>query len=61
VKPGKYPYQDPKIPVEARINNLIGRMTTIEKIKQLDMYSGKDVANMGGMKRLHFRKKKCKR
>ena len=54
MKPGKYPYQNPKIPVEARINDLIGRMATIEKIKQLDMYSGKDVANMGGHEATSF-------
>jgi len=31
VKSGKYPYQNPKIPVEARINDLIGSVTTMEK------------------------------
>ena len=50
----KYPYQNPKIPVEVRINDLIGRMTTLEKVKQLDMYSGKEVANMGGHEAASF-------
>jgi beta-glucosidase len=43
-----YPYKDPKLPVEQRVADLLGRMTLEEKIKQLDMYWGKEVANMGG-------------
>lgn len=58
VKPGKHPYQDPEMPVEARINDLIGKMTTMEKIKQLDMYSGKDVANIGGHEAASFSEEK---
>ena len=56
---GKHPYQNPNIPVEARINDLIGRMTTMGKIKQLDMYSGKDVANMGGHEAASFSEEKA--
>ncbi|HTI12416.1 MAG TPA: glycoside hydrolase family 3 N-terminal domain-containing protein [Puia sp.] len=41
-------YKDPKLPVEQRVADLLGRMTLEEKIKQLDMYWGKEVANMGG-------------
>jgi beta-glucosidase len=43
-----YPYKDPKLSVEKRVADLLGRMTPEEKIKQLDMYWGKEVANMGG-------------
>ena len=55
----KFPYQNPKVPVEARINDLIGRMTNLEKIKQLDMYSGKEVANMGGHEAVSFSEEKA--
>lgn len=44
----KYPYKDPGLPVEQRVDDLLGRMTVTEKIKQLDMYWGKEVANMAG-------------
>jgi beta-glucosidase len=44
---GKYPYQDSGLPVETRVSDLISRMTIDEKIQQLDMYSGKEVSNMG--------------
>src|SRR5882757_6997642 len=47
-KPASYPYKDPQVPVEKRVSDLIARMTLEEKIKQLDMYWGKEVANMGG-------------
>ncbi|MDP4285329.1 MAG: glycoside hydrolase family 3 N-terminal domain-containing protein [Bacteroidota bacterium] len=57
----KHPYQDPKVPVEARINDLIGRMTSLEKIKQLDMYSGKEVANMGGHEAASFSEEKAQK
>ncbi len=57
----KYPYQNPKIPVEERINDLTGRMTALEKIKQLDMYSGKDVANMGGHEAASFSEEKAQK
>jgi beta-glucosidase len=42
------PYRDPHLPVEQRVDDLLGRMTTEEKIRQLDMYWGKEVANMDG-------------
>ena len=47
-KQSKYPYQDASLPVEERVHDLLGRMTVDEKIQQLDMYWGKEVANMGG-------------
>jgi beta-glucosidase len=34
------PYKNPKIPVEERVKNLLGRMTVEEKVRQLDMYYG---------------------
>jgi beta-glucosidase len=43
----KYPYKDPSLPVESRVADLVSRMTLEEKIKQLDMFWGKEVANMG--------------
>lgn len=43
---GKHPYQDSTLPVEKRVDDLLGRMTTDEKISQMDMYWGKQVANM---------------
>lgn len=48
VKKVKYPYQDAKVPVENRISDLVERMTIDEKIQQLDMYWGKEVAIMNG-------------
>jgi len=48
IKHGKYPYQDTSLSVEARSHDLLGRMTVDEKIQQLDMYWGKEVAIMGG-------------
>ena len=44
----KYPYQDAGLSVENRVTDLIGRMTIDEKIHQLDMYWGREVANMNG-------------
>ncbi|TWI94569.1 beta-glucosidase [Mucilaginibacter frigoritolerans] len=41
-KPSIYPYKNPKLPVEQRLADLIGRMTLKEKILQLDMFSGKN-------------------
>ncbi|HEY3388731.1 MAG TPA: glycoside hydrolase family 3 protein, partial [Prolixibacteraceae bacterium] len=43
---GKYPFKDSTLPVEKRIDNLLSQMTTDEKISQMDMYWGKEVANV---------------
>lgn len=43
----KYPYQDPSQPIEKRVNDLLSRMTTLEKIRQLDMYRGWSISTMG--------------
>lgn len=34
------PYQQAKLPVERRVQDLLGRMTVEEKVRQLDMYAG---------------------
>ena len=33
-------YKQPQAPIEARIDDLVGRMTLAEKVRQLDLYSG---------------------
>lgn len=45
-KTAKYPYQYASLPVEKRVADLVGRMTLEEKIKQLDMFWGKEVTDM---------------
>ena len=50
----KLPYKDAALPVEKRVADLLGRMTTAEKIKQLDMYWGHEVANMQGHEAVSF-------
>lgn len=40
------PYKDSNLPIEERVSDLLGRMTTEEKINQMDMYWGKQVASM---------------
>jgi beta-glucosidase len=47
-KTSKYPYQDAGLPIEKRVADLLNRMTLDEKIKQLDMYWGKEVTDMHG-------------
>src|ERR1700676_983435 len=42
------PYKNAALPVEKRVADLLSRMTVAEKIKQLDMYWGHEVANMNG-------------
>lgn len=43
---GKYAYQDSTLPIEKRVDDLLSQMTTEEKINQMDMYWGKQVASM---------------
>jgi beta-glucosidase len=40
VSAAKAPYQRPDVPLETRVNDLLGRMTLEEKVRQLDLYSG---------------------
>ncbi|WP_184543741.1 glycoside hydrolase family 3 N-terminal domain-containing protein [Mucilaginibacter sp. FT3.2] len=47
-KPFKLPYKNAALPVEKRVADLLSRMTVSEKIRQLDMYWGHQVANMRG-------------
>lgn len=44
------PYKNPALPVERRVEDLLARMTVQEKIRQLDMYWGNQVARMTGAK-----------
>jgi len=46
-KKGTPLYKNAEAPVEERVNDLLSRMNIDEKINQLDMYWGKEVANMG--------------
>ncbi len=41
-------YKDPHLSTDRRVEDLLPRMTVEEKIRQLDMYWGKEVADMGG-------------
>ncbi len=36
----KYPYQNPELPVDIRVNDLLSRMSLEEKVRQMDMYRG---------------------
>ncbi|RFM28501.1 glycoside hydrolase family 3 N-terminal domain-containing protein [Deminuibacter soli] len=47
-KDAGYAYRNAALPVNERVADLLKRMTVTEKIKQLDMYWGKEVANMQG-------------
>ena len=42
------PYKDPHLSVDRRVEDLLARMNVDEKIRQLDMYWGKEVADMSG-------------
>jgi beta-glucosidase len=42
------PYKDPHLQIDLRVKDLLSRMTIEEKIRQLDMYWGKEVAHMVG-------------
>ena len=56
----EYPYKDPAQPVEKRVADLVSRMTLEEKIRQLDMYWGKEVANMKGHDASSYAEEKIK-
>jgi beta-glucosidase len=47
-KPPLLPYKNPQLSVDVRVKDLVARMTVEEKIRQLDMYWGKEVAHMQG-------------
>lgn len=42
------PYKNAKLPVNQRVADLLSRMTVEEKIRQLDMFWGREVADMDG-------------
>ncbi|MDD4922260.1 MAG: glycoside hydrolase family 3 C-terminal domain-containing protein [Bacteroidales bacterium] len=56
-----YPYRNAGLPVGKRVADLIARMTNDEKIRQLDMYWGKEVANMGGHEASSYSEEKIKK
>jgi beta-glucosidase len=43
------PYKDARLPVEKRVADLLSRMTTEEKIRQLDMFWGKEITDLQGL------------
>lgn len=42
------PYKNPHLPIATRVTDLLQRMTVEEKIRQLDMFWGREVADMNG-------------
>jgi beta-glucosidase len=60
-KQAKYPYQNSSLSVNERVNDLLSRMTVDEKIEQLDMYWGKEVANMGGHEAASYSEEKVEK
>ena len=42
-------YKDSSLPVEERVENLLEKMTTEEKVRQLDMYNGGDLISNGSL------------
>lgn len=57
----KYPYRNVSLSVNQRVNDLLSRMTVEEKIQQLDMYWGKEVANMGGHEAASYSEEKVEK
>ncbi len=39
----QFPYMDPTLPVEARLDDLLARMTLAEKVRQMDIYNGAEL------------------
>lgn len=53
-----YPYQNSSLSIEKRVDDLLERMTVEEKIRQMDMYWGKEVANMKGHDAISYSEEK---
>ncbi|MDR1919034.1 MAG: glycoside hydrolase family 3 C-terminal domain-containing protein [Tannerellaceae bacterium] len=51
-------YQNAQAPLEKRVENLLSKMTVDEKIKQLDMYWGKELAEMDGHEAVAYSEEK---
>ncbi len=49
-----YPYKDATRPTDERVADLVSRMTVDEKIRQLDMFWGKEVTHMTGHEALEY-------
>ena len=47
MKDGKAKYQNPKLPVETRVNDLLRRMTLDEKVRQLYVYMPRSIIKEG--------------
>lgn len=43
----QFPYQQKNLSTQQRVKDLVSRMTTMEKIRQLDMYRGWSICSMG--------------
>lgn len=54
------PYQQAALPVDQRVADLLGRMTVEEKIRQMDMYWGREVANMSGHEASSYNEEKVR-
>jgi beta-glucosidase len=52
------PYKDARLPVEKRVADLLSRMTTEEKIRQLDMFWGKEITDLQGHEATTFSEEK---
>ena len=57
-KSGNNPYHNLGLSIEKRVDDLLGRMTTDEKIAQLDMYWGKEVATLEGHDAISYSEEK---
>ncbi len=47
----KYPFQNSELSVEKRVEDLLNRMSLEEKVRQMDMYRGRDFLNEGNFSR----------
>jgi beta-glucosidase len=54
------PYKNAKLPINQRVADLLSRMTVEEKIRQLDMWWGHEVANMDGHESTSYNADKVK-
>jgi beta-glucosidase len=51
-------YQNAQAPIEERVEDLLSKMTVEEKIKQLDMYRGRELADMEGHEAVAYSEEK---
>ncbi len=60
VNKNKFTYRNEGLPIEQRITDLLSQMNDEEKIQQLDMYWGREVANMDGHEAGSYSEEKVK-